>query len=212
MGIVGNVNDFGGQLAPSAQIYEPYLQFPVADMSLVVRSRADPAALAPMLRRAVWSVDKDQPVGDLRGGVLTMQDIANQNMGGDKLMGSLLGIFAGLALTLAAVGLYGFIAYAVQDRTHEIGIRIALGAREGDVLGLVLRQGVFIIAVGCGTGLVLALPLPKLFAALFHGMAPQGALVSIVATVIGGAVSLLVCYIPARRAAKVDPMVALRHE
>ncbi len=171
---MGNVNDFAGQLAPSAQIYESYLQFPVADMSLVVRSHADRAALAPMLRHAVWSVDKDQPVGDLTGGVLTMNDIANQNLGGDKLMASVLGIFAGLALTLAAVGLYGVIAYSVKQRTHEIGIRMALGARESDVLGLVLRQGAFLAALGCGTGLVLAFPLPKLFAGLFNGMAPQG--------------------------------------
>jgi putative ABC transport system permease protein len=212
VGIVGNVNDFVGQLAPSPQIYESYLQFPVVDMSLVARSRVDPVALAPLLRRAVWSVDKDQPIGDLREGVLTMNDIANQNAGGDKLMVSLLGIFAGLALILAAVGLYGVIAYSVKQRTHEIGIRMPLGAREGDVLGLVLRQGAFLTAVGCGTGLVLALPLPKLFAGLFNGMAPQGGLVAIVAGVIGAAVSLFACYIPARRATKIDPMVALRYE
>ncbi|MGH9455529.1 MAG: FtsX-like permease family protein, partial [Terriglobia bacterium] len=212
VGVVGNVNDYGGQLAPHPQIYESYLQAPTPDMSLVVRSQAAPAALAPMLRQAVWSVDKDQPIGDLTGGVLTMEEVANEDLGGAKLMVALLGIFAPLALILAAVGIYGVIAFSVGQRTHEIGIRMALGAREGDVLRLVLRQGGLLTAIGCAIGLAPALPLPKLLAGIFTGMAPQGPLAAIVVSVVVAAVSLLATYVPARRAANIDPMVALRNE
>jgi predicted permease len=212
VGVVGDVDDFEGQLSPDAQIYESYLQMPAAEMWVVVRSPLAPPEAASLLRRAVWSVDKDQPVGGVSGGVMTMEEVGNENSGGDKLLVALLGIFAALALALAAVGIYGVIAYSVSQRTHEIGIRMALGAQKSDVLRLVLYQGGLLTLIGCGIGLVLALPLPKVFGAVFSGFAPQGPVAAIWVFIIVAATSLLATYIPAYRATKVDPMVALRYE
>lgn len=211
VGIVGNVNNYVGEIHPRPRIYECYLQIPVnafSIMALVVRSRVAPAVLAPMLRRAVWSVDKDQPVGRIQ----TMQDLIADNVGGDKLMVGLIAIFAGLALLLAVVGVYGVIAYSVAQRTREIGIRVALGAQKDDVLGLVVRQGGVLTGIGCAIGILLALPLPHLFSGLFNGFAAQGPLVPIAVALVVAFISLLATYIPARRATKVDPTVALRYQ
>ncbi len=208
VGIVGNVSVSIGQSSPRPQIYECYLQIPFPNLTLLVRSRLAASALAPMLRQAVWSVDKDQPVGRIK----TMNEVAADNEGGDKLMVALMGIFAGLALVLAAVGIYGLVAYSISQRTREIGIRMALGAQKKDVLRLVLRQGGLLAGIGCAIGLALALPLPRVFAAMFQGFPLQGPLVAIAATSTIAVVSLLATYIPARRATKVDPMVALRYE
>lgn len=160
-----------------------------------------------MVRLAVWTVDKDQPVR-----IQTMQDLIANNLGGDKLLVGLMTLFAGLALGLATVGIYGVIAYSVTQRTREIGIRVALGAQRKDVLALVLWEGGMLTGIGCAAGVVLALPLPRLFSGLFDGFAPQGPLAAIVVACIVVAVSLLATYIPARRAAKVDPIAALHCE
>jgi putative ABC transport system permease protein len=208
VGIVGNVNEFQGQLSPRPQIYEHYLQAPSASMAVVVRSRMQPKALAPMLQRAVWAVNKRQPVGRF----WTMQDLVDDNVGGDKMMVELLSVFACLALLLAAVGIYGVIAYSVTQRTREIGIRVAMGAHKGNVLSLVLRQGARLCAIGCAIGLLLAFPLPRLFSTIFNAFAPQGPMVAIAVGLIVPAVSMLATFIPARRAASLDPMQALRTE
>jgi predicted permease len=212
VGIVGNVNRYVGQLFPGDQVYESYLQTPAPDMVLAVRSRLPLSSVAPMVRHAVWSVDKDQPIGNGEGEVMTMSAVANENVGGDKWMASLLGVFAGLALILAAVGIYGVIAHSVSQRTHEIGIRMALGAQESDVVRLVLRQGGLLTLVGSAIGLALALPLPKLFASILNGFGRQGPWMPIIVCLIVATVSLLATYIPARRAATVDPLIALRYQ
>jgi putative ABC transport system permease protein len=124
----------------------------------------------------------------------------------------MMGVFAGLALILATVGIYGVTAYSVSQRTREIGIRVALGARRADVLRLVLREGGVLAGIGCAVGLAMAIPLPRLFNAMLNGIAPQGPIVAIAVTLIVAAVSLLATLVPARRATKVDPMVALRYE
>jgi putative ABC transport system permease protein len=208
VGIVGNVNSVQGQLHSRPQIYQHYLQAPSAGMAVVVRSRMEPRALAPMLQRALWAVNKRQPLGR----IWTMKDLVDDNVGGDKMMVELLGVFACLALLLAAVGIYGVIAYSVNQRTREIGIRVALGAHKGNVLRLVLRQGAILSAIGCAMGLLLALPLPRAFSALFNGFALQGPMVAIAVGVIVPAVSMLATFIPARRAASLDPVQALRGE
>jgi putative ABC transport system permease protein len=211
VGIVGNVGHFGGQTDPDPQIYECDLQFPFtafSGTSLVVRSHIAASALVPMLRRAVWSVDGNQPVDSVQ----TMDDLFSESAGGWELMGALLGTFAGIALVLASVGLYGVIAYSVSQRTREIGIRIALGARREDVLGLVLQQGTLLAGIGSAIGFFVALPMPRIFSALLSGFPGQGPLVALAVTPIVVIISLLATYIPARRAMKVDPMIALRHE
>ena len=208
VGIVGNVNEFQGQLNPRPQIYEHYLQAPSAAMAVVVRSRIRSKALAPMLQRAVWAVNRRQPVGR----IWTMQDLADDNAGGDRMMVELLGVFACLALLLAAVGIYGVIAYSVTQRTREIGIRVALGANRGNVLTLVLRQGAMLSAIGCTMGLLLAFPLPRVFSTIFNSFALQGPMVAIAVGLIVPAVSMLATFIPARRAASLDPTQALRTE
>lgn len=208
VGIVGNVEDYVGQVHQQPQIYESYLQIPSPAMWLVVRSHVALSALAPMLRRAVWSVDKNQPLGVIQ----TMRERIADNAGGDKLLVALMGIFAGMALILAAVGIYGMIAYSVTRRTREIGVRVALGARMGDVVMLMLRQGSFIVGIGCASGFAIALLLPRLFSAMFTDFPDQGPLVAVAVVFVVGIVSLLAIYIPSRRAAKIDPMIALRCE
>lgn len=207
VGIVGNVKDDPGQWVPKAQVYESYLQLPFSGMTLEIRTATPPSDFAPMVRRAVWSVDKDQPVGGIR----TMREAKNADMGGAVMMVELMGIFAGLALVLTAVGVYGVIAYSVNQRAREIGIRLALGASKTGVVRMVLRQGALLAAVGCGIGFVVALPLPRLLSSI--GDQPtQGPLVALIVTAVVLIVSMLATFIPARRAAKVDPMSALRYE
>ena len=211
VGIVGNASVYPGQKTPDAQIYECDLQFPFTAFpgtSLVVRSQLALSALAPMLRRAIWSVDKDQPVGRIQ----TMEDLFTGDLGGDKLIMVLLGIFAGLALLLAAIGIYGVVAYSVSQRTREIGVRVALGAGKKDVLALVLRQGGLLAGVGCTLGMLLAMPMPRVLSNVVGNALEQGPFVPITVTFIVAIVALLACYIPARRATRVDPMVALRYE
>jgi putative ABC transport system permease protein len=178
-------------------------------MTLVVRTKGDPAALASPVRATVWSVDKDQPLGS----VMTMgQFIEARGEAGDRLMGELFGIFAGLALILAAVGIYGIIAHAVTQRTHEIGIRMALGAERGSVLRLVVGEGMKLAVFGLVIGLAMAYPLPRVFSAAFPGFSVHSSWIFLIALTLVAATGLLASYIPARRATKVDPMMALRYE
>jgi putative ABC transport system permease protein len=209
VGAVGNVKDWSGQPGHDPQIYESYLQSPSASATLVARTRLDPGVLAPGLRRALWSVDKDQPLDN----VMTMAQVMNgSGEGGDRLMGQLLGIFAGLALVLAVVGIYGIVAYSVTQRTHELGIRMALGAESRDVLKLVLGEGARLSATGLALGLGASLLLPRLLASAFTGFYVQAAPVFLIVSGLVAGGSVLASYVPARRASKVDPMVALRCE
>jgi predicted permease len=208
VGIIGDVKEYPGQPEDAPQVYEPFLQQPSAKMAVVVRTRYAASAFAPLLRRAVWSVDKGQPVEDL----MTMRQVEDQTATASaRFMSGLMGVFAGLALILAAVGIYGVIAYSVAQRTHEIGIRMAMGAQKSDVLRLILKQGALLAAIGCAIGLALALPLPKLFAAMFNGLTGSPLVLAAVGSAMA-IISLLATYIPARRATRVDPMSALRHE
>jgi len=210
VGVVGNVDEWVGDSASHPQIYDCYLQFPARSMALAIRSSTQASALAPALRQAVWDTDKDQPVSE----IITMEQVMYSHGGGagSQLIGELLAIFAGLALMLATVGIYGVISYAAAQRTHEIGIRVALGAAKRDILGLVLTEGARLAGLGLGLGLLGAAALPRVLASAFQGLIVAPVAVVAIALILIAGVALGACYIPAHRAARVDPMVALRYE
>ena len=210
VGVVGTVKEPFGELKGSPQVYEPYPQSPSSEMTLVVRTRSDPAAFAPMLRRAVWSLDKDQPIARVQ----TMNQVIADYGAGGVLMSTMMGTFAGLALALAIVGVFGVMAHTVAQRTYEIGIRMALGAQKSDALKMVVRKGMVLGAFGIGIGGVLAAPLMWLQLIPEEKGMPfdQRAFVFLAAVFLLAVAALLASYLPARRATKVDPMVALRCE
>jgi putative ABC transport system permease protein len=190
-------------------LYRPLRQQAWRSMGLIVRADGpDPLALARAVRAEVTALDKDLPVYNVR----TMRDIADEAVSAQRLMVYMLAFFAAGALVLAAVGLYAVMSFAVAQRTHEIGIRMALGAQGSDVLRLVLGQGVVLSAVGLGVGLGLGLLATRVMSAILFGVSPTDPVVFATVAAVLGATALLACYVPARRATKVDPMEALRHE
>jgi putative ABC transport system permease protein len=208
VGVVGNVKTYSEATTDDPEAYEPFLQRPVQSFSLMVLTSSDPNSLASALRNAVAQADAELPLDR----VMSMPALIDRQKGGDVLFTRLLGGFALLALILAAIGIYGLIAYSVGQRTHEIGIRMALGAESPDVLGMILREGMKMTVIGAALGLVMALPLPKIFGAMFYSLrlGEPGLYFIVPAAIL--VVALLAMYIPARRATRVDPMVALRYE
>ncbi len=186
---------------PLAQEYQP-------DMTLLVRTAGDPAALLGTLRNEVLAVNKDVPVF----GVQTMTEQIAGQLAVDRMIAVLLSIFGGVALLLAAIGIYGVMAYAVAQRTREIGIRIALGAERSDILTMIVRRGLTLALIGAGIGLALAFALTRVVKTLLFGISATDPLTFSVISILLVAVALLASYFPARRATKVDPMVALRNE
>jgi putative ABC transport system permease protein len=206
VGVVGNVKDQGLASEEQLEVYRPFAQGPVSDMNLVIRTRSAPDALAGSLRKAVWSVDPNVPVSDVR----TMEQVVLTSLSRPQFTMVLLSVFAALALGLGAVGIYGVIAYAVSQRTQEIGIRIALGATPGLVLGLELRRGVVLAAAGVVIGLFAGIMTTRLLGSLLFNVSPIDPLIlSAVALAVLG-VALLASYLPARRATRVNPVAALR--
>ena len=179
-----------------------------AYLTLVVRSSGDAASLAPEVRAAIHSLDRNVPISEVQ----TMDQVVRTATGESRFYLVLLGVFAGVALVLAAVGVYGVMSYSVSRRIHEIGIRMALGAARHDVLRLVVWKGVVLAASGIAVGLAGALVLTRLMSGLLYGTKPTDPAAFVAAVVVLGAVAIAASYIPARRAAKVDPMVALRYE
>ena len=211
IGVVGDVRQAGLYGEQLAELYAPYAQERRSWMSprdLVVRTSGDAAALAGAVREAVWKVDKDQPVSNIR----TMDQVFAATVSRERFQTLLLGLFAALALVLACVGLYGVISYAVAQRTHEIGIRMALGAQAGDVLRLVLRQGMMLTFVGLVFGIAGALAVTRVMTDLLFGVTATDAVTFISVGALLILVAFLACYVPARRATKVDPLIALRYE
>jgi putative ABC transport system permease protein len=208
IGVVSDVKTYSEATRTDPLVYEAFLQRPVSGFAFMVRTSRDPNEVATDLRNAVAQIDGELPLDR----VMSMPAVIQQQRRGDVFFSRMLGVFAALALILSAVGIYGLIAFSVAHRTHEIGIRMALGAESSDVLRIVLWQGLKMAAIGTAIGLVLALPLPKLFESLFFDLHfAEPALYFVVPAAII-AVSMLATYIPARRATRVDPMVALRYE
>ncbi len=207
IGVVKDVrqNDFIAQ--PKMQMYFTYRQLKsLAPNALVVRTSVEPMSLATSVRNAIWAVDKDQPVAKID----TMDHIVSEAIARQRFSMFLLGIFAALALVLAAVGIYGVMSYSVTQRTHEIGIRIALGAQRGDVLTMTMKQGLKLVALGLLIGLASAFVLTRVMASLLFGItATDPATFASICVVLLG-VAALASYIPALRATKVDPMIALQ--
>jgi putative ABC transport system permease protein len=212
VGVAGNVMSQGPDQGFHSEVYVPYQQFPwVSDPEdLLLRTAANvkPASIAHAVVDAVHSVDQNQPAVDLK----TMEQVAREPMAQESMMMALLGAFAGLALMLSGLGIYSVLSYSVSQRTREIGVRVALGAERRDVLGLVVRQGFRVTLAGIVIGLLGAFGLTRFLSSLLYGVKPNDSLTFIVVSIILTGVALIACYIPARRATKVDPMVALRHE
>ena len=177
-------------------------------MTVVVRTHTDPNSLIEAVRGTVRSLDKNLPVYDVR----TLQQYLAISVAEPRFNAMLLGIFAALSLILAAVGLYGVISYGVARRTHEIGVRMALGATRGDVLGEIVKQGLRLVLLGTAIGLAVALATTQNLKNMLFGVQPADPVTLIAVSLLLVAVATLASYIPARRATKVDPMVALRYE
>lgn len=213
VGVVGDARQMGLDLPARAEMYFPYQQSAgsfgyFSPRDLAVRTTGDPLSIASAVRRAVAAVDKDQPVSRVQ----PMTALLDSEVASRHVQAQLLGSFTVLALILASVGIYALLAYTVAQRTSEIGLRMALGARERDVLEAVMGQGARLLACGIALGLVAAWMLTRLMTSLLYGVAPTDA------GTFGGAVALFLvvglsaCYFPARRAARVDPTLALRHD
>ena len=210
VGVVGNVHQLGQASESSPEVYLSYLQDPVdwPYRTLTVRTAGDPLKLVNLVKQAVWSVNKDQPVSNIH----TMEQVLAESVAQPRIFTLLMGVFAALALGLATVGIYGVVSYSVSQRTHEVGIRLALGAERIHVFRLVVGQGMLLTGIGLGIGLGGALALTRFLSSFLYGVRPTDPITfGLVALVLAG-VALLATYIPARRAMNVDPMVALRYE
>jgi putative ABC transport system permease protein len=192
----------------AAAMYVSMEQSPVYFASLLARAAVDAQTLEKAVRAAIASVNKDQALADVR----TLEQIADQSMVGDRIQTTLLAVFAGMALLLAAVGIYGVIAYAVTQRTHELGIRAALGASAHSLQSLVFRSGMKLAAVGLAIGLVASLAVSRVLQAILFGVGARDPLTIVAVAAVLAAVAAAACFVPARRATKVNPIIALRYQ
>jgi predicted permease len=208
VGVVSNVKSYSEETRVDPEVYESLLQRPVSSFSVLLRSKAEPNGLSPALRSAVAQLDPELPLARVR----SLESVIEQQRNGNPLFIHLLSTFAILALILAAVGIYGLVAYSVNQRTHEISIRIALGAKTSDILRMILREGFKMVGIGSALGLIIALPLPRLFDAIFASIefaAPELYVIVLAAILM---VTTLATYVPARRAAQIDANIALRDQ
>lgn len=208
VGVVGNVKLQSLASGPESECYVPLAQSPLGLMTLVVRTSGDPMQVVPALRTVIASANKNMTGYNIK----TLDELVGKSVAQPRFVTLLLGLFAGLAMLLAAVGLYGLIAYSVAQRTHEIGVRMALGAQKRDVLKHIVGQGFKLTLIGVSIGITVALVLTPLLGSQLYGVKPTDPVTFTAVALALLGVALLACYIPARRAARIDPMVALRHE
>jgi putative ABC transport system permease protein len=209
VGIVRDARQMGLDVPARPEMYYTYAQQDVFQPEyLAVRTTGDPLLLANSVRDQVWAVDKDQPVENM----MPMEAIVDEELAPRRMQADVLGAFGGLALLLASLGIYAVLSYAVAQRTQEIGVRMALGAQPAQVLRMVIGQGLGLTLLGVGIGLAGALALTRVLGSLLYGISSSDPATFAVIAVLLSAVALVACYVPARRAMRVDPMVALRYE
>ncbi len=208
VGVVGDAKHYWLEETQQPQMYNPYSQQPGYFATVVIRTTVEPLALSESVRQALWKVDSDQPMWKIR----TVEFLVNRSVADRKFLLALMGIFASLALVLTIIGLYGVISYLVNQRTQEIGIRMALGAQMRDILRMVLKQGMILVLTGVALGLGAAWLSTRLMSRLLYQVSATDPLTFTVISTLLIVVALLACYLPARRATKVDPLVALRYE
>jgi predicted permease len=216
VGVVGDVYQLGLGVQPGgsyasdakSEIYLPYDQWPSHLLCFTIRTAGDPLSIAKTVQSEIWAVDKEQAVSFVE----SMEQLASETVVLERASAILLGFFAGLALLLASIGVYGVISYSASSRTHEIGIRIALGAGATDVLRLVISEGLALTAAGVAMGILGAFGLTRFLSSLLYGVRSSDPATFVVVPIVLVGVALAACYIPARRAMRVDPMVALRYE
>jgi len=207
IGVVGDVHQSGPAALPPPEVYIPFSQAPNATMTLLVRTE-NPESVTPAVKSIVAALDKDQAIDK----ITTMESLLAQSVAQPRFYSLLLGIFASLALVLAVIGTYGVISYSVAQRTHEIGVRVALGAQPRDIIRMVLGEGALLAGVGVAAGIGGALTLTRFLRSLLFEVNPTDPVTLVAVAILLTLVALAACYIPARRAMKVDPMVALRYE
>jgi putative ABC transport system permease protein len=215
VGVVRHVKQYGLDEQGRAEIYRPWTQITPkwkADstraLDMIVKTSVDPMSLIGAVRKEIRAIDKDQPIAQVQ----TLDDKLSESIAPQRFTLFLLGIFALIALFLAAAGIYGVMSYAVTQRTHEIGVRMALGAPRINVLKLMVGQGMRAVLIGLGLGLAGAYATTRLMSTLLFGVTEKDPVTFLIVTVVLTSVALIACYVPARRATKVDPLIALRYE
>jgi ABC-type antimicrobial peptide transport system permease subunit len=215
VGVAKNIRHEGLDVEEKPEVYLPYLQplFTVTNTNLsslyfVIRTTGDPKSVISMVRAEILELDKEQPITNIK----SLEERLSESIAQRRFNMLMLSIFAGVAMILAAVGIYGIMSYIVAQRTHEIGIRMALGARAKDILILVLSQGMALTAIGLGIGLIATLALTRIITTLLYGVSPTDPLILVAISALLAVIAFLACSISARKAIKVDPVIALREE
>lgn len=208
VGVVGNVRHSGLDAEPKPEMYVSYLQTVRASYTVAVRTNVDPSSMVASVRNEIQAIDKDQPIS----GVKTLNELRAESLAQLRFNTLVLSVFAALGLILAAIGIYGVMSYSVAQRTHEIGVRMALGAQPKNVLRLVLGQGMVLVLIGVAIGLAISVAVTRLMASLLFGVTATDPITFVIVALVLTLVALLANYIPARKATGVDPLIALRYE